>query len=151
MCWGNTAAHSSISLLPKWRKASYYNFSSKPHTPHFLVRAAYSSFSRSSSILLIFSFEQHTSHFLVPHALKFLSFPLLEILICRTSFTNHIYFFVWENLMYYVCPNMARFSNNIFICKEWTFKKEIIGRTRIPRWLGRENDKNVARNRNCYG
>ena len=41
-------------------------------------------------------------------------------------------------LMYYVCPNMARFLKNIFNCKGWTFKKDIIKRTRILSWLGLE-------------
>ena len=31
------------------------------------------------------------------------------------------------------------------------FKKYDIGRTRISRWLGRENEKNVARTRNYSG
>ena len=29
--------------------------------------------------------------------------------------------------------------------------KDNIGRTRISRWLGRENEENVARTRNCCG
>ena len=55
---------------------------------------------------------------------------LIQTLICKTLFTVHINFFrnlnfFWENLIFDLCPNLTRFSKNIFICKDWTFKKII--------------------------
>ena len=40
---------------------------------------------------------------------------------------------------------------NCFIWEVETLKKNNIGRTRILRWVGRENEENVARTRNCCG
>ena len=34
---------------------------------------------------------------------------------------------------------------------DWTQKKNIFKWTRISRWLGRENEENMARTRNCCG
>ena len=59
--------------------------------------------------------------------------------------------FVWENSIFHLFPNVDRFSKNIFIFKDWTIKKNIFQRTRILRWLGRENEENLARTRNCSG
>ena len=58
MCCGNTAAHSFNSLLPNWRQASHYNFSSEPHTPHFLVRATYPSFSRTIHLDIVLPIDR---------------------------------------------------------------------------------------------
>ena len=68
--------------------------------------------------------------------------------------TEHIHYFtnlkfVWENSIVHLCLILARFSKTILICKDWIFKKNNIERTRISRWLGRENKENVARTRNC--
>ena len=74
------------------------------------------------------------------------------MLICRTSFWEHINFFtnlkfVRENSIFHLFPNVDRFLKNILIFKE----KNTFERTRISRWLGRENEENVARIRNCCG
>ena len=148
-------------MLRQYRSSFFQQFAGQVEAGQplqFLVWATYSLFSRLSHILLIFSSEPHTPYFLVRHTSKFSSFPLIHLFIvfCRTFFTKHIIFFTylkfgWENLMYCFSTNMTRFSTNIFICKAWTFKKDNIGRTRILRWLGRENEKNVARTINCYG
>jgi len=37
---------------------------------------------------------------------------------------------------------VARLSKNILIFKDWTHKKYIYKRTRVSRWLGRENEEN---------
>ena len=72
------------------KKASHNNFSSEPHSTYFHVRA--------------------TS--------KLSFFPLMKMLICRTLLKEHIHFFtnfkiVWENLFFYFCPYVARFSKTI--------------------------------------
>ena len=149
------------NVFRQYRSSFFQQFAAQVEAKQplqFLVWATYSLFSRLSHILLIFSSEPHTPYFLVRHTSKFSSFPLIHLFIvfCRTFFTKHIIFFTylkfgWENLMYCFSTNMTRFSTNIFICKAWTFKKDISGRTRILRWLGRENEENVARTINCYG
>ena len=59
----------------------------------------------------------------------------LEIIVLSTDrdvyLQNIVYFFtnlknVWENFVFYFCANVARFSKNIFICKDWTFKKIVL-------------------------
>ena len=62
------------------RRANHKNFSSKPHTSHVLIRAIS----------------------------KFSSFLQIEILICKTSFSENVHFFtslkfVWVNLTVYFC------------------------------------------------
>jgi len=77
-------------------------FSFEQHTPHFLVRAAYSSFSRSSSILLIFSFEQHTSHFLVRAAYFSFSRPTrLEILVLPIARDSYLQNIVYKSYLFF--------------------------------------------------
>ena len=44
-------------------------------------------------------------------------------------------------------PHQSIFLKNVFIFKDRTLKKNNIERTRISRWLGRENEENVARTR----
>jgi len=46
------------------------------------------------------------------------------------------------------CPEVARFLKNSFMFENWKHNNR---KTKIPRWLGRENGKNVARTRNCCG
>ena len=67
------------------------------------------------------------------------------MLICRTLFWEHIHFFtnlkfVWENSIFHLFTNVARFSKkNSYLQgldKDW-----------ISRWLGREHEENVARTR----
>ena len=125
--------NSAQNELRHYRSSFFQQFAAQ--VEKFLVRATYSSFSRPSHILLIFSSDTPRN-----------SRPskLIEMLICRTSFTKHINFSQ-------ICPSNARFSKIICICKGWTFKKDIIGRTSILRWLWRENEENVARTRNCCG
>ena len=48
-------------------------------------------------------------------------------------------------------PNMARLKKNSSILENWKLLKHNNRRTRIPRWLGRENEENVARTRNWCG
>jgi len=78
----------------------------------------------------------------------------LQTLFCRTSFMGHFHFytnlkFYWENLIFYLCPNVAIFLKNVFIFKDRT--KKNIERTRISMWFGRENDENVVRTRDWCG
>ena len=100
--------------------------------------------------------EGQPHQFLVRASSKFSSFSLIEMLFWRTSFIGYIHYFtnlkiVWENFVFYFCAEVAIFSKNIFICKGWTLKKNNIGRTRISRWHGRENEENAARTRYCCG
>ena len=46
---------------------------------------------------------------------------------------------------------MVRFLKNNFIFKYWKLLTQNNRRTRIPRWLVRENEEYVARTRNCCG
>ena len=48
-------------------------------------------------------------------------------------------------------PIVARFLENSFSLENKTLEKDNIGRTRISRWLGRENEEKVAWTRNCCG
>ena len=61
------------------------------------------------------------------------------------------FFFDLKNLIIHLCPNVTRFFKNSFLWENQTHKKNNIERTRISRWLGRENLENVARTINCCG
>ena len=61
------------------------------------------------------------------------------------------FFFDLKNSIFLLCPNVARFFKNSFIYEDETLKKNNIERKRISRLLGRENEENVARTRNCCG
>ena len=56
-------------------------------------------------------------------------------------------FFDLQNLIFHLCPNVAWFLKNSFIWEDYTIWKNNIEWTRISRWLGRENEENVARTR----
>ena len=60
-----------------------------------------------------------------------------------------IFFSIYKNLIFHLCPNLTRFLKKIYLGGLYTKKNSI--RTRISRWLGRENEENVAQTRNCCG
>ena len=77
------------------------------------------------------------------------------MLICKTSFSEHInifsnFKFVSENLISHLFPMVDRFLKK-YSCLQglnMDTEKNIFDRTRISRWLGQENEDNVARTRN---
>ena len=58
---------------------------------------------------------------------------------------------IYKNSIFLLCPNVALFLKNVFIFKDRTLLKNNIERTRISRWLGQENEENVARTRDWCG
>ena len=54
------------------------------------------------------------------------------------------FFSMNKNSIFLLCPNVARFFKNSFIWEDETLLKNNIERTRISRWLGRENEENVT-------
>ena len=75
------------------------------------------------------------------------------MLICRTSFWEHIHFFtnlkfVRENFIYFIYSLTWPDFLKMFLSPRIGHLKNIFERTRISRWLGREHEENVARTKN---
>ena len=60
-------------------------------------------------------------------------------------------FFDLQKFNISLMPLHGPILKNEFYLGELDTLKDNIGRTRISRWLGRENEENVARTRNCCG
>ena len=67
----------------------------------------------------------------------------------KLQFNWNYFFSIYKNLIFHFCPNLTRFLKKIYLGGLYTKKNSI--RTRISRWLGRENEENVAQTRNCCG
>ena len=62
------------------------------------------------------------------------------------KFNSIEYFFlIYKNSIFFLCPDVTRF---FFILKDETLKKIISEGRGFRRWLGKENEENVARSRN---
>ena len=68
----------------------------------------------------------------------------LKTLNSKTLIQLKIFFPINKNSIFHLCPKVARFLK-ITLSKRIRHLINNIGRTRILRWRGRENEKNVAR------
>ena len=78
---------------------------------------------------------------------EYLKMPVKKV---NTFNSIEFFFSIYKNLIFHLCLNMAKFFKKIVLSGRIRhLKKNNIERTR--RWLGLENEENVARTRSCCG